>query len=253
MLNKSKFLTPIAHRGLHDESKGLVENSRGSFLAAINKGYGIECDVRPIQEGFPVIFHDTTLERLVGRKEFLQNLSFTDLKNVRYRTGGEKILTLEEFLTIISGRVPVLVEIKSNWTLPDIKFLSEIARLCLEYQGPIALMSFDPDIMTVVRELAVEIPRGIVCGDTNGSESSIYGEDSIECVRISSTANLVQSQSIDPSFYAYEVHSLSKDLTVRSLREDKGIPIFAWTVRTMDELAISNAFADAPIFEGFEP
>lgn len=253
MINKSEFLKPIAHRGLHNEKEGLIENSSGAFIAAINKGYGIECDVRPIQEGLPVLFHDKTLDRLIGTQELLANLSNSDLKKVRYRTGGEKILTLKEFLAIVSGRVPILVEVKSDWRLPNIKFLSEIARLSLEYIGPLALMSFDPDIMTVLRELAVEIPRGIVSGGVYDPEGKIWADENFDTTRIPSLVDLVEINSIDLSFYACEVHSLPNNERLRYLHEIKGIPIFAWTVRTLEELAISNAFADAPIFEGFEP
>ena len=47
MRDRSAFLKPIAHRGLHDAAKGVVENTVAAFEAAIAKGYGIECDVRP--------------------------------------------------------------------------------------------------------------------------------------------------------------------------------------------------------------
>ena len=253
MLNRSVFLKPIAHRGLHSEIKGLVENSSGAFIAAINKGYGIECDVRPIQNGYPVIFHDKTLERLVGTEQLLSTLTTSDLQKVQYKTGGETILTYKDFLAIVSGRVPVLAEIKSDWRTPDIKFLSEIARLSLDYQGPLAFMSFDPDIVTVLRELATEIPRGIVSGGAHDPEEGIWSEDNLDTERIKSLANLEENYGIDPSFYAYEVHSLANNLNLRFLREVKQIPIFAWTIRNFQELEISNTFADAPIFEGFEP
>jgi hypothetical protein len=32
-----------------------------------------------------------------------------------------------------------------------------------------------------------------------------------------------------------------------------GFPLFTWTVRTPEDRAIAAAWADAPIFEGFEP
>ena len=47
MLDRNAFLRPIAHRGLHDAAKGVIENTAAAFEAAIAKGYGIECDVRP--------------------------------------------------------------------------------------------------------------------------------------------------------------------------------------------------------------
>ncbi len=60
------FDRPIAHRGLHDRSRGIIENSRSAFEAAIAHGYAIECDVQLSKDGEPYIFHDDDLERLTG-------------------------------------------------------------------------------------------------------------------------------------------------------------------------------------------
>ena len=60
------FDRPIAHRGLHDRSRGIIENSRSAFEAAIAHGYAIECDVQLSSDGVPFIFRDDTLERMRG-------------------------------------------------------------------------------------------------------------------------------------------------------------------------------------------
>ena len=65
MRDRSAFLKPIAHRGLHDAAKGIIENTVPAFEAAIARGYGIECDVRPAACATPMVFHDLTLERLI--------------------------------------------------------------------------------------------------------------------------------------------------------------------------------------------
>jgi glycerophosphoryl diester phosphodiesterase len=57
---------PIAHRGLHDLSRGLVENSIGAARAAVAHGYGIECDLRLSRDGKVFVFHDDSLERLTN-------------------------------------------------------------------------------------------------------------------------------------------------------------------------------------------
>ena len=64
MLDRPTFLRPIAHRGLHDAAKGIVENTMPAFEAAIAKGYGIECDLQPAAGGTPLVFHDLELGRL---------------------------------------------------------------------------------------------------------------------------------------------------------------------------------------------
>ncbi len=40
MLDRAAFLRPIAHRGLHDSKRGIIENTAPAFEAALAKGYG---------------------------------------------------------------------------------------------------------------------------------------------------------------------------------------------------------------------
>ena len=57
---------PIAHRGLHDEAKGVIENTLGAAEAAIAGGFAIECDVQVSSDGEAFVLHDETLDRLTG-------------------------------------------------------------------------------------------------------------------------------------------------------------------------------------------
>lgn len=251
MLDRATFLRPVAHRGLHDAAAGRVENSAAAFTAAIERGYGIECDLRPARSGLPVVFHDETLERLVDAEGAVADLGGGDLQTLRYRAGGETILTFEGLLGLVGGRVPLLVEVKSEWDPPNLPFLCEIARRALDYPGPIALMSFDPDVLTVLRELATEIPRGIVSGGYRDENGETWWRDRIDEARADRLAHLLESGPAAPSFVAYHVKSLPTPVT-RYVREVQHLPVFAWTVRTAEDAAIAAAHADAPIFEGLE-
>jgi glycerophosphoryl diester phosphodiesterase len=251
MLDCGAFLRPIAHRGLHDTGAGRIENTAAAFAAAIEKGYGIECDLRPARGGLPVVFHDETIARLTGGDGRVADLGLSQLQALRTTVGGHGVLTFEDFLALVGGRVPLLVEIKSEWDPPDIAFLAEIARRSLDYRGDIALMSFDPDTMTVMRELATEIPRGIVSGGYKDEHGETWWPDRISPERAERLANLLESGPVAPSFYAYHVASLPTPVT-RYAREVCGLPVFAWTVRTADDRAVARAHADAPIFESFD-
>ena len=55
---------PIAHRGLHDAAKGIVENSASAVSAAMGKGFAIEVDLQCAADHMPIVFHDDTLDRL---------------------------------------------------------------------------------------------------------------------------------------------------------------------------------------------
>ncbi len=167
MLN-SVFCRPMAHRGLHDARRNVIENTGPAFEAAIAGGFGIECDLQPAAAGLPVVFHDETLDRLVDGNGSVASLGSDDLARLKHRGSGAPILTFAQFLALVAGRVPLLVEIKSEWLPPDGVFLGEIAWQVRAYKGPLALMSFDPAVMAVMRELAPAVPRGIVSGSYEG-------------------------------------------------------------------------------------
>ncbi len=246
---RSTFLRPIAHRGLHDAKRGVIENTGPAFEAAIAGGYGIECDIRPAAGGLPVVFHDDTLKRLVDGRGTIAHATARDLETLRHRVGGAPILTLAGLLDLVGGRVPLLVEIKSEWHGPDEVFLAEVARLAAAYAGAIALMSFDPAIMTIVRGLAPQVPRGMISGTYAGTG---WWSRKVSRKRGQALANLLESGPVAPDFYAYDVNALPRPVTEYARIVD-GLPLFTWTVRTAKQRRIAGQFADAMIFEGFAP
>lgn len=249
MLDRAAFLRPIAHRGLHDAKRRIIENTGHAFEAAIDAGYGIECDIRPIKGGIPVVFHDEALNRLIDGRGPLAAVRERDLRSLRYRVGGAAILTLAGLLDLVSGRVPLLIEIKSEWDPPDRDFLANVAALVSEYRGPAALMSFDPDVMAAVRGLAPGIPCGIVSGTFIGAG---WWSRKINRKRASALRNLLESGPVSPDFYAYQVDALPTPVT-EYVRHVSGVPLFTWTVRTPKQRRIATTCADAMIFEGFRP
>jgi glycerophosphoryl diester phosphodiesterase len=247
----SVFLRPIAHRGLHDARLGIIENTAAAFSAAIEHNYGIECDVRRAAGGVPVVFHDATLDRLVMASGAVAGVDASALGTLCYRGAAhERIITLAELLALVDGRVPLLVEVKSEWQPPDADFMRMIAELASGYAGPIALMSFDPAVMAALREVAPRVPRGIVAGPTR-SYGAWWGE-TLSRERRKRLSHLLESRPAAPVFYAYQVKALPTPLT-RFVREVLGLPLLAWTVRTQQERRVASLWADAPIFEGFLP
>jgi glycerophosphoryl diester phosphodiesterase len=243
------FLKPIAHRGLHDPARGRIENSAAAFEAAIAHGYGIECDLRPAACGTPMVFHDETLARLFESPAALNALDAAALKRLRYRGDNSPIVEFAALLELTAGREPLLVEIKSEWEPPDRRFLLGIAALSTAYTGPLALMSFDPAVMTAIRELAPDVPRGIVSGLYEGPG---WWRDKLDEKRAYALSHFLESRPASPDFYAYDVKALPTPVT-RFVREVMGLPLLTWTVRTPEQRKIAERWADAPIFEGYEP
>jgi glycerophosphoryl diester phosphodiesterase len=84
----------FAHRGLHLD---VPENTASSFRAAINVGATfIETDVVGSRDGFAMISHDTTLDRVSSRSGLVSDHTAAELAEIDL--GGEGFLTLAQAL-----------------------------------------------------------------------------------------------------------------------------------------------------------
>lgn len=247
MLDRDRFLRPTAHRGLHDAKRGVIENTAPAFGAAIAKGYGIECDLRPLGDGTPVVFHDATLERLIDGPGRIDAVTPGGLAALRYRGyPGLAILSYAGLLELVAGRVPLFAEIKSEWEPVNTAYIAAIVELSRRYAGPLALMSFDPAVMAVLRTLAPELPLGLVSGS--------YAEGwwpQLSAERRRRLANLEETEGVAPDFIAYQVQALPHPATERARAQ--GLPVLTWTVRSEADRETAARHADAAIFEGYEP
>ncbi len=150
---------PIAHRGLHDEAKGIVENSASAIEAAIAKGYAVEVDLQCAADGKPIVFHDRTLDRLTMETGAVAARDAAALCDIPLRNSRDRILSLEGLLGLIDGRVPLVIEVKSTWS-DNHDCEQNIAAALAPYQGKAAVMSFDPQCVAVFRRVSpVASPR----------------------------------------------------------------------------------------------
>ncbi len=249
MLDRGTFLRPIAHRGLHSRAKGRIENTAPAFDAAIAKGYGIECDLQAAKDGTPMVFHDDKLERLTGEPGRISFLTPAALKRLRYKGQDERMLTFADFLDLVGGRVPMLVEVKTNSATPLDPFLDRIARQARAYKGPIALMSFDLDVVAALAKLAPTIPRGPVMG-SHQLPARLWATPG--AAGRATIARLLDRLPAGSAFLAIDVRLLRATrawMTRRAL----DLPLYSWTIRSRRERATAARYADAPIFETYEP
>jgi len=247
--DRETFVRPIAHRGLHDLGRGVVENTAPAFEVAIAAGYGIECDLQPASDGTAMVFHDESLSRLIDSAGYTIDHEPEALAAMPYRADrSARILRLSDLLSLVAGRAPMLIEIKTTWSQPDARFLGSIARELAAYRGPAAVMSFDPQIVAGLRTILPDTPRGIV----SGAYTPDWSDGKLDDDRGWRLTNLIESGSAAPDFFAYDVKALPTAIT-RFVREGLGIPLFAWTVRNAGDLETAKLWADAPIFESVDP
>lgn len=88
-----------AHRGA---SEYCPENTLLSFYTGIYMGAnGIETDVQLTKDGIPVLFHDDTLARMMGKDGSVADYTYEELRAFPMQTKGrtDYIITLEQFLS----------------------------------------------------------------------------------------------------------------------------------------------------------
>jgi glycerophosphoryl diester phosphodiesterase len=238
---------PIAHRGLHNAAAGVVENTASAFTAAIAGGYAIETDVQISADGEALVHHDDELGRLTEGSEALARMNATALQAVRFKATADRILTLRELCSLVDGRVPLLVELKSRFD-GDLRLAARAAEILKAYQGPAAVMSFDPEPIIALRNTAPQIPRGIVAERhyTHHEWDRLSG---LEKYRLAFVLHAPRSQ---PQFLAFSVKDLPS-LAPWVARHVFSLPLLTWTVRTESDRQTAARCATQMIFEGFRP
>ena len=112
---------------------------------------------------------------------------------------------------------------------------------------PIAVMSFDPDVIAAFGDLAPGVARGIVA-------ESEYDDTDWSHLDAAKRHELSQFLHIDrsrPDFIAWRVADLPSTATV--MARHFGMPVLTWTVRTPQDRERARAYADQMIFEDFVP
>jgi glycerophosphoryl diester phosphodiesterase len=238
---------PVAHRGLHDRARGIIENMPSAALAAIEGNFAIECDVQLTGDGEAMVHHDDALGRLTEGSGALLGLSSTALKEVRFKDTSERMMSLADLCILVRGRVPIIVEVKSHFD-GDRRLVKRMAEVLTSYSGPVAGMSFDPDQVVALRDILPELPRGIVA-------QRYYTEaDWPEATpaQRAGMRHLKHALRTQPHFVAYWVNDLPAPAPWIA-RHIVGLPLLTWTVRTADQRARAGRYADQMIFEGFQP
>jgi glycerophosphoryl diester phosphodiesterase len=235
---------PIAHRGLHDARRGIVENTASAFAAAIGRDYAIECDLQLSADGEAMVFHDADLDRQTGETGPVIARTAAELQAVALRGSDDRIQTLRELLDQVDGRVPLVVELKSHWD-GSLALPRRTAEVIADYDGPVALMSFDPDLVAGVAELAPGVPRGIVADRESVMEMRLGLARRLELRHLSHVARS------RPHFLSYHADGLPYG-PPRAFRQ-AGLPVICWTVRDAATAARARRYADQITFEGYLP
>ena len=230
-----------AHRGLWNTER--PENSLSAFRAAVEAGFGIETDVHITKDDKLVVFHDESLKRMCGDTRKLPDCTLSELRQLRLAGSGETIPTFDEFLETVDGKVPLVVEIKTD---KRITLLCEMVNERLSrYEGPYCIESFDPRAVRWYRKNRPDVIRGQL---TFGLvKPSRMPKTPLMRLLASQIANVLGR----PDFIAAE-HITDHSVPLRLVRLFR--PHFAaWTVRSQADMDRLKDRYEIQIFETFVP
>jgi glycerophosphoryl diester phosphodiesterase len=244
----SEFLTrPFAHRGFHNRALGHVENSPSAIRAAVAAGYGIEIDVQLSRDGVAMVFHDETLDRLTDKTGLLADHLAADLQKITLTDSTDCIPTLAEVLAIVAGKTPLLIEIKDqtgDMSQTDARLEQATAKALADYNGPVAVMSFNPHCVAHMARLAPQIARGL----TTSAYADWAPLDPAICDYLRDIPDYDRTGSV---FISHEASDLDRP-RVQALKS-QGAHIQCWTIKTKAAEQSARRLADNITFEGFSP
>jgi glycerophosphoryl diester phosphodiesterase len=244
-LPASLLRIPIAHRALHDRSKGRIENSPSAIRAAVAAGYAIEIDVQLSSDGQAMVFHDEELLRLTGREGWVKDHTAAALGQITLTDSTDTIPTLPQVLETIAGRVPLLIEIKDQtltMSNSDGRLEQAVAKALEGYKGDVALMSFNPHSIAQMAALAPNIPRGLT--------TSSYDYEDWHPLAPATCDNLRDIPDYDRTGSSFISHQ-GNDLTRPRVTDLKsqGAAMLCWTIRSLEQEAMARQVAQNITFE----
>lgn len=232
-----------AHRGLHDNQTEAPENSMKAFGKAVSAGFGIELDVQLTKDNIPVVFHDSSLERVCGGKGKVNQYTFEELQQFSLCGTDQRMPKLEEVLELVDGRVPLIVELKSD--SPDIRVCREADRVLSAYGGLYCIESFNPLAVWWYRRRRKTVARGQL------SDAFLREGEYVGFLHFL-LQNLLLNWLGRPDFIAYNCRyprMLSRSLCRRICRSTA----VAWTVRSREQMEAAEKYFDIFIFDSFVP
>jgi len=245
-LDPAFLKTPIAHRALHDASKGVYENCRSAIIAAIEQGYAIEIDLQLSADGRAMVFHDDTLDRLTDKHGDVSDYTAAELSRIKVGSGQDVIEPLEDILRLIDGRVPLLIELKDQsrqLSQTDGRLEQATIDALSLYEGAVAVMSFNPHMIATMAKLSSDLPLGLTTGSFMDPTWGIDAE------RIE---HLSQIADFDPTRYSFVSHfALELAAPCIQMLKDQGTAIFTWTIRSPEAEAVARQTVDNITFEGY--
>lgn len=228
----------IAHRGYHNNKKGIPENSVLAFKKAIDNNYLIELDVRLTKDQKLVVFHDDNLKRVCGVNKRVKDLTYRELLKYNLFDTTLKVPLFSDVIKLVNGRVPILIETKyhNRYGVLEKILINELSN----YKGLYAIQSFYPMSLLWLKRNTKDIPIGLLSSNFKNDLNrlkSIIGK------------TLILDLFFKTDFISYDVKGLPNNYL--SYKGDKK-KIVIWTIKNKKDYDLARQYTDSLICENFD-
>lgn len=195
--------------------RGAAGHAPENTLAAIRKGIElgvdfVEIDVRCTADGILVALHDATVNRTTNGNGPIERLSLRDVKALD-AGNGERVPTLEEVLSVVSGQTGLMLELKVKGAAQKTVEVVQMA----EFKDPLIYASFLHEELGIIRSV-----------DAEASLMALFGR--------LPQASVARAMKYSPSHVG-----LRHDTVTRRLVEafhDEDLLVFVYTTDTIREI-----------------
>ena len=228
----------IAHRGYHNNKKGIPENSVLAFKKAIDNNYLIELDVRLTKDQKLVVFHDDNLKRVCGVNKKVKDLTYKELLKYNLFDTTQKVPLFSDVIKLVNGRVPILIETKyhNRYGVLEKILINELSN----YRGLYAIQSFYPMSLLWLKRNTKDIPIGLLSSNFKNDLNrlkSIIGK------------TLILDLFFKTDFISYDVKGLPNNYLSYKRNKKK---IVIWTIKNKKDYDLARQYTDSLICENFD-
>ena len=238
-------------------NRNTVPHTRNAYLKCLKEKYPMEVDLLELADGTIIVGREDEIEKETGiihaaGKDY-PTLKF-EMENSN-REYGKQIMNLTDFLDLIHGYIPVLLEIKStvfDFEDAGLQRLAEnVVHELREYvrkygiEGPkqnIAVHSSNPYILRALRERNCMIPIGQISLDFEKFSHPVAPEV------LEMHKNRKYFEIVMPDFISYNIEHLP-DAFIHKACKKYAIPLIGWTVRSMGDKEFAEYYCDNYIEE----
>ncbi|MFC3747866.1 glycerophosphodiester phosphodiesterase [Paenibacillus sp. GCM10012306] len=219
----------VAHRGFSGKAP---ENTLAAVRMALELPFvrWMEIDVQLSRDGVPVVIHDYTLDRTTNGHGKVREMTWESIR--RLDAGGwkgrafrgEKVPSLDEVLTLVSGKIHLNIELKTvNDLYPGLEQAVIDLVNARNMRDKVVLTSFDHGSLQRIKALDPRFSTGLIYDSRSGDPAA-------------------RTQELQCSFLSIRFSRLNPHMA--GLLAEQGIKVMAWTVnkaRDMRRLAAMHS------------